>query len=150
MKLDIISYQIGMINCFVEMVACGVKKMAISPPINPKNYKKISEFSDMIVKEFGVQSYLEKKLLITDLQTAEFTKGKWSILYYENDKILKKYLELKEKKENLELHGLYDSKSRRQISHEFMQLLSYPEEKIKEKLSQNSPKDPFLLSFKVE
>jgi hypothetical protein len=28
-KIDAFSYKVGMINCFVEMVACGVKKLAI-------------------------------------------------------------------------------------------------------------------------
>ena len=28
-EIDRISFELGMINCFVEMVACGVKKLAI-------------------------------------------------------------------------------------------------------------------------
>jgi len=147
MKFDRISFELGMINCFVEMVACGVKQLAISPPIDPKNHEIISEFSEKIVNGFGIQSYLEKSLIITDLQSAEFTKGKWSILYYEKDEILQKYLELKEKKQELEDLGKYDSIAKKTISREFMQLLSYPIEKIEEKLSPKNPSDPFILSF---
>jgi hypothetical protein len=147
MKLDRISFELGMINCFVEMVACGVKQLAISPPINPKDYEIISEFSEKIVIGSGIQSYLEKSLIITDLQSAEFTKGKWSIFYYEKDEVLQKYLQLKEKKQELEVLGKYDTLARKDISQEFMRLLSYPEEKIEEKLSQKNAKDPFILSF---
>ena len=45
MKIDRISFQLGMINCFVEMVACGVKKMAISPPVTPQDYELVGEAS---------------------------------------------------------------------------------------------------------
>jgi len=147
MNIDKISFQLGMINCFAEMVACGVKKLAISPPLKPEDYEKISKFSDDIVIGFGIKSYLEKSLLITDLQSAEFTLDKWSILYFEEDDVLKKYLDLKEKKENLVKLGQYDEKARKAISWQFIRLLSYPEEKIEEKLSLKSPQDPYLISL---
>jgi len=35
LKIDRISFQLGMINCFVEMVACGVKKIGIKPSAFP-------------------------------------------------------------------------------------------------------------------
>jgi len=147
MKINKISFQLGMINCFAEMVACGVKKLAISPPLKPEDYEKISRFSDEIVKGFGIQSYLEKSLLITDLQSAEFTQGKWSILYFEKEDVLKKYLDLKEKKQKLVTLGQYDLKARKDISREFMRLLSYQDEKIEEKLSLKIPKDPYIISL---
>lgn len=147
MRLDKISFELGMINCFVEMVACGVKQLAISPPINPKDYEIISEFSEKIVIGSGIRTYLEKSLIITDLQSVEFTYGKWSILYYEKDEILKKYFQLKEKKRKLEASRQYDTIARKEISREFMILLSYPVEKIEEKLSQKNPIDPFILSL---
>jgi len=144
-KIDRISFQLGMINCFVEMVACGVKKLALSPPISPHEYKLIGKASEETVKGFGIKSYLEKSLLITDLQPAEFTRGKWSILYYENDDVLNTYLALKKRKRELEQSDRYDVKVRKEISQEFGRLLSYPEEKIVEKISQESPLMPFML-----
>lgn len=144
-KIDRISLKLGMINCFVEMVACGVKKMAISPPVSPQDYERISEASDKIVEGFSIKSYLEKSLLITDLQPAEFTKGKWAILYYENDDVLDSYLALKKKKQELEQSGRYDERARKEISREFGRLLSYPDEKIDEKISRESPPTPFML-----
>lgn len=145
LKIDRISFQMGMINCFVEMVACGVKKMAISPPFSPQDYEHVGGASDKIVEGFGIKSYLEKSLLITDLQPAEFTEGKWAILYYEKDDVLNSYLDLKKRKHELEQSGQYDEKARKEISREFGCLLSYPDEKIEEKILQESPPAPFML-----
>jgi len=144
-NIDRISFQLGMINCFVEMVACGVKKLALSPPISPEDYETIAKASEEIVEGFGIKSYLEKSLLITYLQTEEFTKGKWSILYYEDDDVFEAYMELKEKKQRLERSGQYDRNARKEISREFMMLLSYPDEKIQEKLLKDKPSSPFML-----
>ena len=144
-RIDRISFQLGMINCFVEMVACGVKKLALSPPISPDDFEVIRSLSDEIVKGFGIKSYLEKSLLVTDLQPAEFTLGKWAILYYEDIEILKAYLALKEKKKQLEKSGRYDKEARREVSREFGRLLSYPEDKIEEKISKDTPPTPFMV-----
>lgn len=147
-KLDTVSFELGMINCFAEMVSCGVKKLAISPPLSPENYDLIGPLSDEIIRGFGIRSYLEKSLLITDLQTEDFTRGKWSILYYEKESVLEDYLKLKEKKKNLEEMGKYDEFERKTISREFMRLLSYPDHKITEKLAKTDPSNPFILTEK--
>ena len=143
-KINRISFQLGMINCFVEMVACGVKKLALSPPVIPEDYEKIGQASDDIVNGFGVQSYLEKSLLITDLQSEDFTRGKWSIIYYRTDDVLQNYIDLKAMKKRLESEGGYDVDSRKFISRKFMRLLSYPEDVIEDKLSGISS-DPYML-----
>ena len=88
---------------------------------------------------------LDKSLLITDLQTEDFTKGKWAILYYKDDGILEAYFSLKKRKEELESAGLYDRENRKDISREFMRLLSYPEDIISKKLDQETPESPFIL-----
>lgn len=146
LHIDRISFELGMINCFVEMVACGVKELAISPPINQEEYNLISKYSDEIVAGFGIKSYLEKKLLITHLQSEDFTKGKWSILYYREDVTLNKYFQLKQESSELEVAGSFQEKTLEKISRDFMKLLCYPEEIIEEKLSQTKPKDPFILT----
>lgn len=143
-KIDRISFEIGMINCFVEMVANGVKKLALSPPILPEDYEIIGPMSDNIINGFGIYSYLEKSLMVTDLQSEEFTCGKWSILYYDKKDVLEKYFDLKKRKEKLLNSGKYDKKARQKISSEFMRLLSYPEEKIKAILDRKEPESPYL------
>jgi len=145
-KVERISFQLGMINCFVEMVACGVKKLALSPPLSPEDYVTIGPLSDKIVKKFHLKSHLEKSLMITELQADDFTQGKWNIQYYEDENVLQAYFKLKEKKAALEESGHYDTKARKDISREFMRLLSYPENKIKEKIARKTPENPFMLT----
>ncbi len=143
-KIDRISFQLGMINCFVEMVACGVKTLALSPPLTPEGYEKIGPLSDEIVEGFGVQSMLETSLLVTDLQTEDFTKGKWSILFYKSEDVIGEYLGLKALQKQLQEEGQYSVDRRREISRKFMALLSYPQDVIDEKLAGRSA-DPFML-----
>ncbi|MFO7979707.1 MAG: hypothetical protein R6V00_02600 [Candidatus Aminicenantes bacterium] len=145
LKIDQHSFQLGMINCFVEMVACGVKRLAVSPPLRPEDHETIKHSSEIIVNAFGVKSYLEQSLIVTELQSEEFTRGKYSILYYKDDYVLKSYLNLKKRKSELVREGKYDQKARKQISREFMRLLSYPETIIEEKLSQEFPSSPYML-----
>ena len=141
-KLDRISFQLGMINCFVEMVACGVKKLALSPPLLPQDYLNIQAASEDIVQGFDILSYLEKSLLLTDLQTEDFTRGKWSILYYRDKKVLEEYFALKEEKQLKQQAGEYGVQVRKNISWKFMRLLGYPERVIEEKLSRAEPSSP--------
>jgi hypothetical protein len=143
--IDLFSFQLGMINCFAEMVACGVKKLAISPPLKPTEYEIIAPYSDKIVKGFGIQSYLEHALIVTMLQSPQFTRDKCSILYFRNKAVLEAYLELKKRQSSLTEAGSYDAHSRKEVSAAFMQLLSYPPEVISAKLAGNHP-DPFIIT----
>jgi hypothetical protein len=144
-KVDTLSFQLGMINCFAEMVAVGVKRLAISPPLRPEDYEVIREASDAIVKGSGIHSWLETSLLVTHLQTPEFTRGKWSVLYFKDPAVLEAYLELKERKASLEAAGRFDGAAAKEVSREFMQLLSYPENVIEAKLEAGGKDDPFML-----
>ena len=145
LHIDRVSFQLGMINCFAEMVAGGVKRLALSPPLDPEDFEKIRDASEAIVEGSGIQSYLEKSLLITDLQSAEFTRGKWSILYYKDKGTLGTYLALKEKREALEAQGAFTPEARQEISREFMGLLSYPDKIIEQKIQGGGESDPFVL-----
>ena len=145
MEIDRHSFQLGMINCFAEMVACGVKRLALSPPLTPEDYERLKGASEDIACGFGIKSYAEKSLLITDLQSEDFTRGKWSILYFKDDGTLEAYLDLKKEKERLEREGVYDREAGRSVSKAFMQLLSYPDDVIEEKLKMNRPKNPHIL-----
>ena len=143
-QIDPASFMLGMINCFVEMVACGVKRLALSPPLSPEDFQLIGVASEEIANCSGVRWYLEKSLMVTDLQSPEFTKGKWSILYFKENQTLEAYLNLKRRQTELEAEGRYGDEERRKISREFMQLLSYPEDVINEKLSFKGSRDPYM------
>jgi len=144
-NLDRFSFYLGLINCFAELVAVGVKRLAISPPLSPEEYEELREGSEAIVEGSGIHSYLETSLLVTDLQSAGFTRGKWSILYYKDQETLIAYLNLKARSDTLEAAGTHTSEVRREISREFMRLLSYPEPVIKAKIQDGGHSDPFIL-----
>lgn len=139
------SFQLGMINCFAEMVAAGVKPLAISPPLTPEEYEEIREASETIVQGSGIRSYLERSLLVTHLQTPEFTRGKWSILYFKNQGTLDAYLALKERKARLEAEEKLTEGADAEISRAFMELLGYPAEVIEEKILGGGASDPYML-----
>lgn len=143
-RIDRFSFQLGMINCFVEMVACGVKKLALSPPLSPSQFERIAPYSEQIVNGFGIESYLDNSLIVTKLQSPEFTRNKCSILYYKNETTLNAYLELKKKQTSLIESDRYDAQAQIEISIVFMKLLSYPPEVIESKLSGVHP-DPFII-----
>lgn len=144
-KLDRISYEIGMINCFIEMVACGVKPLAISPPIEPEYLPVMEAVSRELSEGFGTKYYVEQSLMITDIQSAEFTAGKNSILYYQDDGIINRYLEMKKESVELTSQGKYNGKARRDLSVEFGQMLGYPESVILRKVDSDVRIDPITL-----
>ena len=142
--IDPTSFMLGMINCFIEMVACGVKRLALSPPLSPDDYELVSAASKEIADRSGVRWHLEKSLMVTDLQTPEFTRGKWSILYFKDEQTLQDYQSLKRRQSDLKAKGLYTADERQEISREFMRLLSYPEAVIEEKLAKKGEEDPYI------
>ncbi|HOP01541.1 MAG TPA: hypothetical protein PKX58_05000 [Flexilinea sp.] len=144
-QIDQISYEIGMINSFIEMVACGVKRLAISPPIDPSNINIMLESSEIISDGFSTKYRFEESLIVTDIQSAEFTEGKNSILYYATDDAIAEYLDLKEKIKSLTEKNQYFGQKRREISFAFGRLLGYPDEVILRKIDSPSHIDPFVL-----
>ena len=117
--IDPFSFQLGMINCFAEMVACGVKQLAISPPLSPSEHDALESYSEQIVKGFGIASYLENSLMDTLLQSPAFTLNKCSILYYKTETTLAAYLDLKERQARLIASDGYDTDAQKAISAAF-------------------------------
>jgi len=148
LKVDRASFHLGMINCFAEMVAMGVKRLALSPPLTPLEYEAIREVSDAIARGSDIQSFLERALLITHLQSPDFTRGKWSILYFKDPEVLEEYLALKERRNSLVDAGALAPEDQEEISRAFMRLLSYPEKVIEEKIEGGGDATPFVLEWK--
>lgn len=145
-QIEPISYQLGMINTFIEMVACGVKPLALSPPIEPGDLPVLQRASEELSAGFGTRCYLELSLMLTDLQSEEFTRGKHTLIYYKDPALLERYLALKAESEELLSAGEYRGERRREISIAFGRLLGYPMEVILEKVDAEQPIDPIILS----
>ncbi len=143
--LDRISYEIGMVNCFIEMVACGVKPLAISPPLAPEELPLMEEVSAELSEGFGTEYHVVESLMITDIQSAEFTRGKNSILYYRDKAVLDRYLELDARVAELTRQGKYEGEERRAISIEFGRMLGYPDDVVFRKVDSGGRIDPVTL-----
>jgi len=129
------SFALGMINAFAEIVAAGVKPLALSPPLDEDLFEDIREGSDAIVADWGVVSYIERDLLETDLFPAEMTRGIIAILYCASREVLDAYLALKEERADLVDRGAYEGLQRRAIAERFGRLLGYSEETIAARLA---------------
>ena len=133
---DWASFELGTIFSFCEMVEAGAKKLALGPPLKPKDYELIREGGEQIAKRFGVKSVLEKEFLVTDLFPGEAANGEWVSLYYLDDAVYQRYLALKKQKQQLEHSGTYTGQARKEMARSFGRLLSYPEWKIDELLGE--------------
>ncbi len=143
--LDQRSYEIGMINSFIEIVACGVKPLAISPPIEPENLPLMEEVSRLLSEGFGTKYCVVESLMITDIQSAEFTAGKNSILYYKDDAVIRRYHEMDAQVARLTAEGKYCGEIRRELSIEFGRMLGYPMDVVLHKVDSEQRIDPVTL-----
>ena len=133
--IDSISFQLGTIFAFAEMVAIDVKKVAFSLPFLPQEYDRLVGDAKRIAKEQGVKIKLEKHIIRTDLFPEEFTRGKWVFIIYKYPEVLESYLHLKSKKEQLIKENNYKGKERKAIAIGLGKLLSYKMDAIREKLN---------------
>ena len=109
--IDNYSYQCGVMDCFCEMVASGLKKLAMSHPCDTKaerdsylpQVKKLCE-------KYGILYHPQDEALITDLFPAEANQDKYNYLFFRTQDVYETYLELKKRQKEalatLRLYGL--------------------------------------------
>lgn len=140
-KLDGYSYQCGVIDAFNEVVRAGVKRIALSHPVDTKEEAmELIPFSQQICQQYGNHFYLEESPLLTDLFPISLNKGKYNIIYYRQEDI-RQYLALKKRKQQLLEQQAYQGEARRQIAVDYGKLLSYSQEAIERYLAQNEEKE---------
>ncbi len=141
-KLDRYSYQCGVIDAFNEVVRAGVKRIALSHPVDTKEEAmELIPFSQQICQQYGNHFYLEESPLLTDLFPISLNKGKYNIIYYRQEEDIRQYLALKKRKQQLLEQQAYQGEARRQIAVEYGKLLSYSPEAIERYLAQNEEKE---------
>ena len=142
--IDPYSYQCGAIDCFNEMVRAGVKRLALSHPVDTAGERDILlPFAREICRTYGTKLYPEDSPLLTDLFPVSLNRGKFLILFYREDHILEQYIRLKERKETLVAEGAYFGGNRSRIAREYVRLLSYSDEAISRLMAGNSEKEHF-------
>ena len=123
---DQASYYAGIMAAFAEIVAAGVKQLALSPPYTKAEFDMMLEPTQQIAAEYGVLTEVEDDLLITALFPADVAAGKYVILLAQNEQVLAAYQALKK----LPADGALSPKSASDLAWAFGRLLSYSDDRI--------------------
>ncbi len=132
-----ISYKLGAIGAFGEMVDAGVKQLALSAVMSSEEMDVFIGQAQEVAERNHVQLYRENDLIVTDLFPADIAKGKEVLVIYQGN-TLDAYLKLKEDRSALVSSNMYSGENRLEISRRFGRLLSYSPKKINSLLSQNT------------
>jgi hypothetical protein len=95
MQIDRLSYCLGMIFAFSEVVGSGVKPLALSPPLEPDEAEALLPPTRTIADQFGIQLQVDDAVLTTRLFDPAFTAGKTVILMAADQAVLAEYAALK-------------------------------------------------------
>ncbi len=127
-----LDYHCGVIDAFNEMIACGIKKLALSHPFDTREERQEAlPFVEQICEKYHTMYYLEDRLLTSDLFAEKQHEGKYMILFYQDEKVLKDYLTLKQVRAESIRRKEYAS-VRLAIAYRFGELLSYPQKYIEQ------------------
>ena len=130
-KIDRYSYELGVMDCFCEMVAAGLKTLAMSHPCDTKEERdSYEEDVRRICDSYGIQYYPEDEPFLTDLFPEELNKDKFNYLFFRDPETLGRYMALKREKVHMIKEGIYQGENRRHIEDQIGRLLSYAEEGI--------------------
>lgn len=130
-RIDSFSYQLGVMDCFCEMVAAGVKRLAMSHPFSDREERdRYREEVKRLCDKYEILFYPEEEALLTALLPKEANRGKPLYLFYGKEETLTEYLALKEEQKRLMEQGLYTREEDERLAREFGRLLSYPEDGI--------------------
>lgn len=129
--IDPYSYSLGAMDCFCEMVAAGLKTLAMSHPCDTVE-ERDSYLEDVkrLCEKYGVKHYREDEAFLTDLFPVSLNKDKYNYLFYRTGDVLDHYLELKKRQRVMMEHNTYTRQERYELAMEFGRLLSYPEDGI--------------------
>jgi hypothetical protein len=135
--IDQRSFRLGSVSTFSELVGVGVKKLALSSALLPAEMDDMASDIVRIAKGFGVETYRESDLIVTDLFPADVATGKDVMLLYIGS-TLDEYKALKKHKAKLVKSGKYKGEARKDVAIQFGKLLSYPLANIEGKINKNS------------
>ena len=140
--IDNYSYHLGAADCFCEMVAAGVKKIALSHPCDSKELRdSFLEDFDKLCAKYNVKYYVENEPFLTVLFPESMNRGKFNVIFYVDEKYLRQYLRLKMDKRVLLANGTYNGEDRTNLARAYGRLLSYSDEGIERLLNKNSEKE---------
>jgi len=141
-KIDEFSKMIGAIDCFNEMIDCGVKDIALGPPEMDRELRdEYIVYCKPICTVKGTQYRECNDALITDLFATDMNKGKFNIIFFKEQKYFDTYEELKTRKRALVASGDYNGDARYAIAYDFGKLLGYRDVDIVRMVKDNLDKE---------
>lgn len=131
-KIDQYSYELGVMDCFCEMTASGLKRLAMShPQKDRKEWEACEQTVRRLCERYEICFYPEDDPLITDLFPEEMNLGTCHYLFYREPAVLEEYLVIKKEKREAVERNAYDDEKRYEIAWRLGKLLSYPDEGIR-------------------
>ena len=102
-KIDQYSYELGVMDCFCEMTASGLKRLAMShPQKDRKEWEACEQTVRRLCERYEICFYPEDDPLITDLFPEEMNLGTCHYLFYREPAVLEEYLVIKKEKREAE------------------------------------------------
>lgn len=126
-KFDRISYLMGFIECFCEMVHAKVKRLALSPILTPEEAKILLPAVKELCKYFDIEYTEEPQLLRNLLVDDSKLDGKIVYLLYDDPQLMPEYNALKKRESEAKANGTYTDAVRAELNDGLCRLLSYPE-----------------------
>ncbi|MFC2097014.1 VOC family protein [Bacteroidota bacterium] len=136
-NVDQYSYNLGVVGGFCELIDAGVKQLALSAPLSPKEMDDFIIDAEKIASKHYVSIYRETDLIVTDLFPKDIALNKDVLLLFTGT-TMEEYLSLKTDIKKLEDSGKYSGKARMEIAKRFGRMLSYSPRKINLLLAQNT------------
>lgn len=119
------SYTLGTIAGFSELVNAGVKRLALSDVLTREEMDRLLPEATRVAARHDVLVHREPDLLVTDLFPADVARDREVLLLYQGT-TKDEYLQLKADAARLRAAGAYTGAAREAIARRFGRLLSYP------------------------
>jgi hypothetical protein len=123
MQLDRLSFCLGMVSAFAEVVGSGVKPLALSPPLDSDEFSALEKDVRRTASEFGVLVGEDRDVLSTLLFDPAFTAGKAVFLLAVDEHVLEEYASLKEERRRIGDRG--NDQEELDLARRFGRLLGY-------------------------
>jgi hypothetical protein len=130
-KLEQVSYHLGVVFAFAEIVGSGVKRMALSSPLSEDLYDEIIDRVHILAKEYGTVLYIDDDFLETKLFNPDYTRGKRVIHIARDKETVNAYKALRERKKRHMAEGTLTEEVEIEVAWEMGRLLSYSDEVIR-------------------
>ena len=130
-ELDQVSYHLGVVFAFAEIVGSGVKRMALSSPLTLEQYDVIIDRVRILAREYGAVLYVDDDFLETKLFNPEYTRGKRVIHIARDQETVEAYKALKDRKSRHLAEDSLTDEVETEIAWEMGRLLSYSDDAIK-------------------